>query len=1214
MPPPAHPPSPPHSPPQPPPPPQSIYVFNCGPEMDYRTMGDIFKGLAASGSWGCFDEFNRLVPAVLSVCSVQYKAVCDSQRQKAALPGRGLEYIDKEGVKHAAVESWSFVAADGTTMPLEEGTSGFITMNPGYIGRAELPESLKVLFRPITVVVPDRQLIMENMLMAEGFVDAKMLAKKFAALYYLLEDLLSPQKHYDWGLRAIKSVLVVAGSLLRAQAGQVEQDVLYRALRDFNVPKILAQDMPIFMGLLQDLFPGVDPPRKRDADFERVIASVAKDMGLTPDDDFVLRVTQLADLLAIRHCVFLMGPTGTGRTECYRVLAKAITKGTDEPENDYLKMVNRKKVYIRDINPKSISTYELYGYVNMATREWKDGLLSKFMREFQDQPGDDPKWIMLDGDLDANWIESMNSVMDDNRLLTLPSNERIRVLPHMKLVFEIRDLKFATPATATRAGILYISEATQWSNMVRSWVDRVFKPFAAAAKFKDPEEQAKGMWNLFNRYLPDAIFEMKARYQHITPLNTMNFVTSVVNIMEGLLDPESVNPRSDPAIFETCLVFAMIWAFGGALCTKDGVDYRRNFDRWFKAKYAAVRFPGKGLVFDFYVDVKKGKLSGWPDLVETITFDSQRTPMGSVFVPTAETASQSFFLDMMIALRKPIMFVGGAGVGKTQLVMGKLGALDPETMMTLTLNFNYFTDVTVTQRIMESPLEKAGGINFAPPGQKRLVYFVDDMNMPKLDAYETAMPISLIRQHLGWGHWFDRSKLAQKNINNTQYVACMNPTAGSFIIDPRLQRLFMTLAMDFPSQESLMTIYGSFLKGHLQHFPPPVQELETKLLQAALQLHERVSATFRKTAINFHYEFTVRHLANVFQGLLMSDPDTFGSPNKFVKLWLHESERVYADRLVSQEHLAAYAKMVEGIAKKFDVDDINDFFKKENPKPLIFSHFAKGMGEAVYDAVASFDSLSKILTDALAEYNESNPVMDLVLFEDAMKHVCRISRIISNTGGHALLVGVGGSGKQSLARLAAFICGYATEMIVISGSYSLTNFRDDLQRMYRKSGVKGEGVSFLFTDSQIVDERMLVYLNDLLSSGEIPDLFAQEDKDEIINQMRSETKAMGLPDTNDNCWRTFIGRVRKNLHVCFTASPVGEAFRVRSQRFPATINSTVIDWFQPWPEKSLHSVAKKFIDEVRHDRHERLPRIQRPRFSLACVAIPAHHTTTPPTS
>lgn len=218
--------------------------------------------------------------------------------------------------------------------------------------------------------------------------------------------------------------------------------------------------------------------------------------------------------------------------------------------------------------------------------------------------------------------------------------------------------------------------------------------------------------------------------------------------------------------------------------------------------------------------------------------------------------------------------------------------------------------------------------------------------------------------------------------------------------------------------------------------------------------------------------------------------------------------------------------------------------------------------------------------EALTEYNETNAVMDLVLFEDAMKHICRISRIISNPSGHALLVGVGGSGKQSLSRLAGFICGYSTVTIVISGNYSLNNFKEDLQKMYMKAGVKGEGLMFLFTDSQIVDEKMLVFINDLLSSGEIPDLFPQEQKDEIINAMRGETKALGLIDTTENCWSTFIQRVKANLHMVFTASPVGENFRVRSQRFLATVTSTVIDWFQPWPESSLFSVAKRFLDEI----------------------------------
>ena len=221
---------------------------------------------------------------------------------------------------------------------------------------------------------------------------------------------------------------------------------------------------------------------------------------------------------------------------------------------------------------------------------------------------------------------------------------------------------------------------------------------------------------------------------------------------------------------------------------------------------------------------------------------------------------------------------------------------------------------------------------------------------------------------------YDRAKLTQKNIQNTQYVACMNPTAGAFTVNPRLQRLFMTLAVDFPGQDSLMLIYGTFLTGHLKHFKEECQELGTKVIQAALSNHEKVVSSFRKTAINFHYEFTVRHLSNVFQGLLMSAPDQFNDPVKLSRLWLHESERVYADRLVSYEDLSTYNKNVQAVAQKFfRINDLADYYKKEDPKPLIFSHFAGGLEERIYNEVASFASVQKTLEHALNDYNETNP-------------------------------------------------------------------------------------------------------------------------------------------------------------------------------------------------------------------------------------------------
>merc|ERR1719171_1349231 len=244
------------------------------------------------------------------------------------------------------------------------------------------------------------------------------------------------------------------------------------------------------------------------------------------------------------------------------------------------------------------------------------------------------------------------------------------------------------------------------------------------------------------------------------------------------------------------------------------------------------------------------------------------------------------------------MLLGSAGVGKTAVIMGKLRSLGEDYMHSV-VNVNYYTNFLSLMKQLEGPLEKKAGKNFGPPSNKKLVYFVDDLNMAMLDHYNTASNISLMRQHMGYGHIYDLNKLSEKILLNTQYVAAMTPTAGSFIVNPRLQRLFATFAISFPSLEALNTIYATFLLGHLSKFNEETQEVGKRLVQAALQLHKSVARTFRKTASNFHYEFNVRHVAGVFQGMLMGQPTQFQEPLKVTQLWLHESERVYGDRLVS---------------------------------------------------------------------------------------------------------------------------------------------------------------------------------------------------------------------------------------------------------------------------------------------------------------------------
>jgi len=586
----------------------------------------------------------------------------------------------------------------GDELSLDPTCGAFITMNPGYLGRSELPEGLKALFRPITVVVPDLCLICENMLMSEGFIDAKILAEKFTTLYFLCRDLLSKAAHYDWGLRAIKSVLVVAGSFKRAEPTQSELAILLRALRDFNIPEIVAEDTDIFAGLLSDLFPGINVPRNRDMRFEKVIEKAVDDAKLFPDAEFILKVVQLGELLQIRHCVFTMGPPGAGKSSSWKILSKAQT-------------LDGKKTTVVDLNPKVVSTNELYGIVHLQTREWIDGLMSKTLRTLSQIQDTDPKWIVLDGDLDANWIESMNSVMDDNKILTLASNERIVLKPHMRLIFEIRNLKFATPATVSRAGILYIDDAggSQWKAYYKSWV----------GSQKYDAEGKKDLTLLFEKYVEESLKHIRKTFKYLVPIVEISLVISLCKLLEAMLAPGNFKG------LEYTFVFACVWAFGAGFSEKDNREYRKEFSNWWKDKWKTVKFAAKGTVFDYYVDIENTRLEEWQKLntkdVDSLIDTSKA--ISSFTVPTVDTISAQFLMKKYISVNYSPLLVGNAGCGKTQIIKGLLNELTQtaDDFLQQIINFNFYTDSTLLQNVLESMLEKKAGKTYAPLGKFKLL-------------------------------------------------------------------------------------------------------------------------------------------------------------------------------------------------------------------------------------------------------------------------------------------------------------------------------------------------------------------------------------------------------------------------------------------------------------------------------------------------------------
>lgn len=241
-----------------------------------------------------------------------------------------------------------------------------------------------------------------------------------------MEQQLSKQDHYDFGLRSVKSVLNSAGALKRSDSGDTGEDIiLLRSIRDMNQPKFVSQDMPLFTALLTDLFPGVEPPTVDYGALQLAIEAELDADGLQHVPAIIKKAIQTYESKLTRHGNMLVGNSLGGKTTAWQVLQRAMTRLKQENVEGFEAV----KTFV--INPKAVPSANLYGEYDLQTFEWTDGVLAKVMREICGQESPEEKWILLDGPVDTLWIESMNTVLDDNKLLTLINGERIAMPPQV---------------------------------------------------------------------------------------------------------------------------------------------------------------------------------------------------------------------------------------------------------------------------------------------------------------------------------------------------------------------------------------------------------------------------------------------------------------------------------------------------------------------------------------------------------------------------------------------------------------------------------------------------------------------------------------------------------------------------------------------------------------------------------------------------------------
>ena len=743
----------------------------------------------------------------------------------------------------------------------------------------------------------------------------------------------------------------------------------------------------------------------------------------------------------------------------------------------------------------------------------------------------------------------------------------------------------------------------------------------------------KGMIeSLFKWLVPPALKFLRKELKEVSPSSDIHMGWSLLKMIDSLLDDFKfgagyekelkhfiLSEKDANAQIEGIFLFSLAWS----VCASVDRPGREKFSDFIKECTAGTvpapyheegergtyminnPFPKEGNIYQYQFDKTKAKWNLWTSLISRDPFPDSMEPH-EIIVPTIDTTRYTFWLDRCCRnaslnhkLNKmAFLLVGPTGTGKTVYINNHLlHGLSPEKFSVISLGFSAQTSAGQTQDIIDAKLDKRRKGVYGPPMGKQCLVFVDDLNMPTKETYGAQPPIEILRQYMDFDGWYDNKEKVFRNIVDMMYVCAMGPPGGGrTFITPRFTRWFNVISVTEFDNEAMMGIFESIAKFQFDKKSTPgcIKSLKDPIIKSTMAIYDAALANLLPTPLKSHYLFNLRDFARVIFGVLMADTESMTEGQQGVRLWVHEVLRVFYDRLTDDKDRFWLIEHIREIVKKnfsFDLNKIMEHLLTPEDegvvqiaqiRRLLFGDFGNPEGKRVYAEMREPQKVIDVCNTFLEDYNAmSKKPMHLVLFLFMIEHVTRICRVLRNPGGHALLVGVGGSGRQSCTRLASFIMDFVVIEIEISKTYGKTEWREDVKRLLTSAGGDGKPSTFLFTDTQIKMESFVEDINNLLNTAEVPNLFASDEKATLGERVRPRAKQLGKAlNTPAESWAFFIEQCKSNLHVVLAFSPVSDSFRSRLRQFPSLVNCCTIDWFTSWPDDALLSVATRFLAEV----------------------------------
>jgi dynein heavy chain 2 len=1147
---------------------RQVLVFNCDEGIDFQSMGRILTGLVQSGAWGCFDEFNRLKEDQLSAVSQQIQVI------QAALKNRDR-------------------TCDllGATIPVNQNAGIFVTMNPAgkeYGGRSRLPDNLKQLFRAVAMSVPDNNLIAEVILYSEGFAHAKTLGHKLVSIFSLSKQLLSPQRHYDWGLRALKTVLGAGGSLIHAERKKLavnkesaaltvatETHLLVQALNVNTLSKLTYADALRFQALVLDVFPGLQWKDMETANLDAALLSTLEARQLQSVGPQMHKMRQLYEALNQRMGCVIVGPSGCGKSTLLSVLYDALTQ----------KMGQRIVKFV--LNPKALDRNRLLGRMDPDTREWFDGVLTAAARGVIREVSADPKvrcWVICDGDIDPEWVEALNSVLDDNRLLTLPNGERIQFNSQVNFIFECHDLQFASPATVSRASMIFLSEeGVDVESLVQAWLDQ-----QASKDEKASRAIALLIQELFYRAL--------AWVKECEPVVPTTLVGTVRTALSHLTDLKVV-AHARPAF-----VLALARGLGSNLQADKRLQLARELVSW-------AKITAPTALLDCSWDAEIGSLVPYA-FIEPVLEYGDLSLLHPPLVQTVDVQRHRDMISTWLRDGEPMLLVGPEGCGKTQLLLHCFSRLKSTAVATV-----HCSAQTTASHVQAKLLDACGvfttnlGRVLRPKEGDRLVLYLKDLNLPKPDKYDTSQLISFLQQlitHRG----FYNDDLEWLTIERVQIVAQMNgvPSVGRHSLSTRLTSIVRIASINYSDKIQLGAVYTCYLRSILSHAKCSAAQwsdaAQIKRLAACMvDVYEQLQSKFPVDDNTKHLLLTPRELTSWAFGLLRYDLRRH-DPLTAVS---YELMRLFADRLADSEGRRRVFQMLsaqlqkefkfvpklEGvyfsaIAHTLGVGDASAAAVapsgKTSKKPAITDIDSDGVDADTHPEIGpmlagcTHDEYHELVERALVAYEREVRVLNVHICAQVLDHAAGVERVLSRPGGSLLLVGDSGVGRRSTAALVAHMlrCRFASP--TMSRLYELKHFRNDLKDYIRYAGVEGQPIVLFVEDHHLIQPAFLECVNSLLAAAELPGLFTAQEIDAMLAPLKE--RFAQNPRGARSLYAFFVDRVRSNLHCVLSFDATNAHMARRIDANPAVSTRCTLMWFGRWAPATVLQLTRARLPAV----------------------------------